>query len=1444
MNKRFNLRFALILVGSLAVVATGTHFLHAYQVGRTSGALLARAEQVEQDGDLEKAVDYLGRYVALNPTDTDALARYGMLLAKEGAASSRQAKTRAWLVLNRVLIQDKSRNDVRRQVVRLAMEFGQFDTAKAELNQLIEAIPNESELYVLRGQCFEAEARYVDARTDYEAAARAAPRNLEAYERLARLLREQTRHVKRPKEPRPDDVVAAANHLMIVDLVEHNRESFRAYLLLAQYRLRYGVKGKDMSAEDAAAMDIKTAKDIAPDEPDVFLAVADLARAKNHLDEARRELYRGRDLHPEYWRLHLWAARLDLETGAVDAALNCLREGLKKIPRQPELRWELAYVLTVAGRTNEANAAIAQLKKDGFPAAFLDSLDGRLKMQAEEWGLAIELLEKAYAGLAGLAGRPGNEAAGTQCERAGVWLGQCFDQIGDADRAFDAYSRVIGRNEKSALARYGMAMARWSQGRLDEAVVQYRQLMTLSSTPPDAWRLGFARLVLLVNLNNPDRPEVENALRDAEQLKSPPAAAGAVVLRAEYWAAKQDLKKARETLLAKYGNVDSRPVEVWIALSVLAERENRPADALALFDEAQQRSGDGVDLRLARARYWVRRGPAEAKGRLTPLADGVDQLTTEGRRRLFREVGAACVQAGQTAEARTLWERLAAETSDLQIRLALFDLAARAGNREAEDHWVRELQRIEGPDGLLWRYAKARTLVGRAALGDKDGLSEARALLADVKVRRSRWSSAVLCDAYLNDVAGVPDVALSLYQRAIELGEHDPATVGRTLVLLHQRRRNIEAGELLNLLDKRPSGELLSPDTQRAAAEVARLTNKTDALARAERAVAADSKDYHDYLWLGCMRWAARDFKRAESALVQARKLGPAAPEVRTTLVLFLVAIGEKERAVAEVAEAAHQLTAPETRADLARCYELIDQSDRARELYQEALRATPDDPVLLRAVAKFYLRTGQSKLAQETLSRLIRTSDLSTRAWARRTKALMLAVGGSDAAAREALALLDDAGDGSTPGPVDSADKIEEQRTRAKLLALQTTAVSRRAAIKILEGLIERRVEGPQDYVLVGQLYEALNDWPRARQHYERLLALADITAPADLAGVARSMIRHGDADGGQKALENLTRQAPQAPATKEVRARLLHYRGRTAEATALIRECAADGGAAVPAVAAILEEFGDFGGAEEFYRAFAAKAEKPNDPLALAYFLTRRERPAEALDVCERTWSACPPKGQIDVAQACLYALAKTTPTTDQLRRVAARLEAAIASQPDDINLVAGLAAVRNFEGHFEEAVALYRRVLEKDGNHATALNNLAWLLALQGNGPEALKWVTQATKVVGPAAGLLDTRAVANLAIGKPDAAKAAVKDLEGLVADAPTPTTLFHLARAYDQIGQRENARQAWHRAQDKGLNQGGVHPLERPEFDRLAREMDGPPTGRVGPARSQNPSGGR
>jgi tetratricopeptide (TPR) repeat protein len=421
----------------------------------------------------------------------------------------------------------------------------------------------------------------------------------------------------------------------------------------------------------------------------------------------------------------------------------------------------------------------------------------------------------------------------------------------------------------------------------------------------------------------------------------------------------------------------------------------------------------------------------------------------------------------------------------------------------------------------------------------------------------------------------------------------------------------------------------------------------------------------------------------------------------------------------------------------------------------------------------------------------------------------------------REAFALIapDSISDGTT-----SNDALLDRRIRAHLLVIQNTRESLHSAGQILEDLIKEHQAVAEDYFLAAQLAESSGDWARARKRYLEMLELPGGETPAHLASAARSFIVHNDIGVATSALEELQKRQPDSVLTREIRARLMNARGQKSEACNLINESAKLPNADLQALAKLLAEMGDPAGAETLIRQFVAQSKQRDSALALVRFLISQKKHREALDLCEQAWATC---SDIAVADACLQALGGMASDPSALQRVETQLQAAKAKHPDHLELQVALATVRSFQGRYDDAIELYRKVLEKNPSCVAALNNLAWLLALGGgqNAGQALALADRAVELSGHSSGMLDTRAIAALAVRKSDTVQQAIRDLESITEQARTATTYFHLAQAYEQAQRRREAMQAWQRAASMGLTPSDLHPLERPVFDRLLKELN-------------------
>ena len=1417
MNRRvLNVRLAAGLIAVLVVLTGGVHLLHGKQVDRSAVAFRDQSERAEKEGRIDRAVDYLVRYLAYRPTDVEALVRYARLL--EGGGRDESSRAMIVGIYEKVLRQDPGRAEVRRNLIELLIEQQEYGEAKLHAESLAGSDPKDGVAKLLLGRCEEGLGRSREAAAAFDEARKLDPTRVEAYVRLAEVLRH------RLNDPGRADAVMDAREEK-GGLIAANPKSAAAYLERAAYRERYAVPGVDPAADVAKALTL------APDDAAVLLAAARVALAKADADAARKHLIRGVETHPDVTAFYQSLAELEHAAGKVDEAARWYRRGMDSLPKAREgdraaIHWMLADMLVSSGRTDEAAEMIKTLGGTGVRPELLEFLEASNLAARGKFALAAEALREVHPALEV---RP--EFKGL-ARRSLLLLGECYERLGDADRRLDAYRRAasieVDSDPLQTAARFGLASALAALDKIDEALDVYRRI------PGDAnARVAAARLQILRNFRRPEDQrrwdEVGRSLDAAGQSLTDRRDAARITaqvtsLRAEALAAQGRLDQARALLEAAVAEQPEQ-VDLRIALANLLGRGEKPEAALAVLDDAGKRLGNRVELLQARIGYWARQGGGGAPSALASLEADAMAFRGDELAALRRDLAQAHASLGKDAEAVRLWRLLAEQRpDDLDIRLTLFDLALRARDTKAAGEALDQLRRIEGEDGSLWRFGRALLQIAKVRENPKDRapLAEARADLEKVAHLRPSWSRVPLALAEVDQLDDRPDAAIRDLLRAVmELGERSPSAIRRTAQLLSDRQRYAEAELVLKKLqdDKVP----LSGELQRLSAQVAfRNQDYAGALDRAERVISDRSDDYRDQIWLGQLRWAAG--RPAEPSFRRAVALAGKAPEAWLALILYLAGTGRKADAAEALKKAEAALPRETSLLALAQACEALGQPERAGKLYAEALKVHPDDLANLRAQATFQLRSNRPADAEPYLKRILDLGGATTdAAWARRVLASVLAARGGHRRTLQALEILglSDAGAGGTGADTSSP---EDMRARARILALQPIRVRRREAIALLERLSDRRLAKPEDILLLAQLDEADGDWPRARQ---RLLELAGERGanPESLAILIRALLRHGGIEEARGALTRLEKLVPDRPGVVELKARVLQAGGRGAEAAQMLTKFALADDARLEPVALLCEELGLHADAEALYRRAIDKTadRRPGIILSFAGFLGRRGRVPEALDLIDaRAWKALPAERVANASTTLLYNPGASTPALQD--RVSRRLEGAARDHPDSISIRFDLSNLRLLQGRFDEAEAILRDLHERNTSLAAPLNNLAYVLALRGQGADgASRYIGAAIELEGELPGLLDTRALVQLAQNRPDLA---IRDLEDAIAVEPAGDKYFHLARAYLAAGRRGDAADALARAKKSGLDVAALHPLEQGTFRQLDGELAG------------------
>ena len=1436
MKRTFNKKLFLWLLCGTIVFGAAIHGIHILQAKQTASGLLRQAAEAEEKKDWRKAADYLGRYLQFAPEDTDALARFGFALDKQGDKNPR-LRERALLVFDQVLRRDPERADVRQEAVKLAMSLGRFADAKAHLDVLLAANLSDGELWYSMGTCEAGEGKFKEEKVEsggqwktkgavasFNKAIQYSPKKIESYVFLATIQWRQLQDT-------------AASDQVMNALVKEN-QSIKARLARAVYWRERGKAEIDLAKKEIflerEGDDIAAARAMAPDDATVMLETAewwlaqiqqDGGRHNKRLHEtARMELERGLGLHPREPRMYLSLSRLETMAGRTEQAIACLQQGRKALPEgdQAEVLFALADLLIDQGSLGAADEVMARLKREAPDSPPVQFLEACLLVKKGEWQAATNKLEqkrKVLASWPGLA------------SRSNYLLGQCYEQLGDADQQYAAYRRALSSDPFSIAATHGMGRALVAMGKLAEAIQAYRSLVPRA---PQA-KTFVVRLLVRRNLglpkNEQDWNEVDALLKELEEVnrQSPPTAVTEIyLLQAEAAAGRDNFKDAQERLVkakdvqelllaedAQRTNVKDKKAnpEAWIALANLASLQKLHDQALTILQEAKDKFGDRAELRLAFAWHWARDGGKEARQALAQLTeDNFERFDIEAKHRLLREFTKIYRLLGELARAEKMLLRLEkSQPHNLKIKQTLFEIALETGNAKAAEVWKEDMRRIEGKAGTYWRCANASLLIWRAnKTGDKKGLDEAQTLLSALAGEREGWPRVWVCQGQLQELLGKKEGAIKCYLKAIDLGEFNLALSLHTLNLLY----NTDKMEAAKVLQKLPEQIALLGEFKYMAVDL--LLQSQDykhALTLAEKAVKDGPDDYRNYLWLAQVYLAMDKKAEAEPLLRQAVAKKSSAPEAWLALVRYLMFTGQEAKADDEIGNAKKNLP-PELKAlAMGQCYELINKFKEAKEWYQQALDSQPNDVPTLKSMSQLCFRLGQLQDAEVCLQRIIAQAAKHPEAAAAAKEILTLVRFSSGKNYKERQDALD-AGQAGDPG----VETIDRLRTKALALAALPYVRDHRAAIRILEKMRDRQPLTANDQFLLAQLYESVKEWPKA---HAELVALVNKDGKnlLYLTRLAQGLLRNRETDAVEPLLAKLEELYPTASATLDIKVRLLAAQGKGQKVVELLTQYAEKNEDKLLPVALLLEELKQPKAAEDVLRQYVAKSKVPESPLVLAQFLGRQEgRLDEALELCQKAVPTCRAE---TIAKVCLTILYKAKPSKDQCQRVEQMLTAALQKERTAI-LLDYLGAFHNLQGDFPAAEADFRAVLKLEPKDLTALNNLSWLLAFQlSKNAEALKLVKSAIEIGGPHAGLLDTRGVIHLTAGR---AADALKDLEDAVAETPSPSHYFHLAQAHYLAKNNREALAAWTAADELGLTEQSLHRLERDAYHKLCVDL--------------------
>jgi len=1462
--RTLNVRLAIILLVIIVVCGTGINFIHYFQQKRNANFFLEQAELAKQEVEnaqkdkntkaetkaLEKQLRNLEWYLSFRPNDLDVMETLGLIRAEH--MYDPKSYGLAYGYLDKVVREDETRNKTRRKLINVAMLGARYTDALEHINYLLKETPEDPEFTQLLGECEEAMSEYENAQQSYEKAIEYSPKQVDSYSRLAKLLRER---MEQPKEA----------YECMQNMIKNNPTSAKAYIYLGEYWQSIDSKdeakkasGKDMDPNNEAMKAAKKALELSPDDVDGLLLAARCEMALNDLEKARKYAERDMEIHKDSIPIYTTLADILMRSKDLEKAIKILDQGLKETQDAPLLLWFRANLLIENGNLDEGKKTIEKLQTTAYPKPMIDFLNARISFVQKDWAEASRRLEKV---------RPSLSMWPKMLIQADLCLGFCYGQLHSVDQQISAYRRVLASDPLFNPARQGLTDALVAAGRFDEAVQEYYKLIQMKQIPPGGL-ISFANLLIKQNLQQkPDEQKWEpvEKMLDATE-KANPDSFQITLLRTEMLHARNRDEEA-EILLQKALDKNPKQIEFWNALVSVLALEKKWDQAEKVLADYQRQLGDSVDLRLARSEYLLNRYGTKAGEHLKKLEEKIDGFSDNDRLRLWNGLLSAARRAGDKDLIKQYIGLLAQkDVNNLDFLFLRIEQAANDLDIGALEETLKDVEKVEG-QGPVWLFGRARLLTVKA---NKEGnlglLDEALQNLTKARELRPSWLRipSLMGSIYIQQKK--LDQGLKWYLEAIDLGEHNPMIVRRTVQLLFQKQRYADANKLLHQLDRLQVP--FATELTRLWVQLLIQQGEFDlAMAKARQAVSEKSNEYKDHLWLGqILGVAARRAKaqkqtdqfqefavEAEKSLRRAVELKGDVPETWVALVEFLSSTDKISEAEEAVNQASGKIPAEQAPIALAHCYEVIGKNDQALEQYKLAIAAKPDDPMVVPNVADFYQRIGKTTEAETLMQRIINgkvKADDASLFWARRNLALITAAKGGLLNMEAAQKLIDQ--NLSSVG-----NSTDDLRIKVKLDSLDPRRSRKDEAIKILTKMTEDQQATPEDRYALAMLYLSTETqlpsraastsktkdgdnkdssaWTSASNILRNLVSSQD-NEPRYLAVYARELLDHGDVAGAELYLNKLITNFPNNAVTIILQAEVLARRNQYEESLDLMKRFVdlktavpADRSKRVQMMAGTMEQIAQrlkdpdqktmadrfVRTAELFYRQYVD--EHPSQSLDLVIFFIHQGQIDDAISTLEQTWQDSNP---LYVSEVCMNLIQNGKESKDIAQRVEKVLTDARIKFNEYPAIILTLGDIRIRQDRYTEAEKFYRDVLENNPKHAVALNNLAVLLTMQGKKlDEALSLANKAIEITGPLASMLDTRACVYIAQGNGEKALA---DMEEAIADSATPVRLFHQAQAFNLVNQKYAASSNMQRALEAGLTKEMLLSPEIPAFEKLQK----------------------
>lgn len=1149
--------------------------------------------------------------------------------------------------------------------------------------------------------------------------------------------------------------------------------------LLREVAARREAQGDAVQAaglREAALNDLQAAQQMEIADPRAILALAEEWLARGELERAGETLQRAaaktfesmRDyvVDPADWDAARFssAGKLSLMRGDPQAASDLAAEILERLKDRMQRVDVLPLVVQLHLLANAVDSAERLVEEYVDAVKDLPESPQRKELIARLRGTVAAAANRPYEVIAQLEPYAAQPDAPSLVRSL---LAAAYEQTGQTGRLMKVLSAesLAGMPAPDLAARLARNYLQQEQWELALQLLEPLKASAGAELELQLLRLS-ARLGRAAQEN--DQAEMERVQADLEALHAANPQAGEVVALLATVRERLDGPQAAETTLRSYIGPDEQSLIPRLMLTAIINRE-QPDEALELLRTGAQLHGDDARAWLALADFLVARDEQDAaQQELKRGLEAVQEPVAE--RMLTLRLADLELIADRASGLARLREYAAAHPREVEVRATLLSQPEVAGTEAIG--LLAEMKAVEGEAGVRWRYHQARRALD--AENWRDSKAEIEALLLHCIDVDPRWSAPVVALGEMYERLGDWANAEKTYRVS-----DSPVVADRLLNLLLRQRRFAPARDVLTRLAR-------NLDEQSVAARRLALAlgarQYDEAIQVLETRVAGANRQPEDLVRLsGLVYVQSRDAERALGYLDEAARAGADPVQVAGARARILVAAERQDEAAAVLDELVSSHPSVDAYLLRATYRAYTGEMGAAEEDYRQLLELAQDETGYA-ALGEFFAQDGRYDDAIATWEKGLAEYPESTTLRRGIAKGLLsrAAPGDRDRAAKLVSELLAERPNDADllhvravtllraveNVPLDELLELLARGVNADASAMESHAGLVRVALEIGQAELARELAsrglqvhpGSSDLLalraraeyLAGNQDTALDYARRARAEQPDNLAALEIEL--DVAAL------RDDEAALQRALAELQQMAAGDAPAEWIQLLIARARAaldeRDAAIATLEQFVATEAGRRSVLARLQLAELHRARGEMEIagQQIDAAEALAPDNPAVLRarlFWLAAGERYDELRTAVE-----------VETVSPDLLLLAAEllSQVPDHQSEAVALCERAVERAPANLRARAALGLHLYQSGKVERAETVYRDLLQRDPQHAEALNNLAWILNEQKRpGGEALELARRAVALRPQDPNFRDTLGVLLWSAGQPGEAQ---------------------------------------------------------------------------------------